>query len=55
MTEQEFRELMREKLKASGLQESVSKIAEMMTDAYCKGFEDGMEVGVKLKNEKKGE
>lgn len=46
---------MQAKLKMSGLQESVAKIAEMLVDAYDKGFKDGMEVSAKLKKEKKEE
>lgn len=48
MTEQELRELMQEKLKMSGLQESVSKIAEMLTAAYDRGFQDAMDIAAKL-------
>lgn len=48
MTEQELRELMREKLKISGLQESVAKIAEMLTEAYDRGFQDAMDIAAKM-------
>lgn len=48
MTEQELRELMREKLKISGLQESVAKIAEMLTEAYDRGFQDAMDIAAKI-------
>lgn len=52
MTEQELRELMREKIKMSGLQESISKITEMLTEAYNKGFQDAMEIATKMYNQK---
>lgn len=52
MTEQELRELMQVKLKVSGLQESVSKIAEMLTAAYDRGFQDAMDIAAKMYNQK---
>lgn len=58
MTEQELREIMQAKLKVSGLQESVSKIAEMLTAAYNRGFQDAMDIAAKMyaqKPQKKGE
>ena len=58
MTEQELRELMQAKLKISGLQESVVKIAEMLTTAYDRGFQDAMDIAAKIyaqKPQKKGE
>lgn len=58
MTEQELRELMQEKLKISGLQESVAKIAEMLTAAYDRGFQDAMDIAAKIyaqKPQKEGE
>lgn len=48
MTEQELREIMQAKLKVSGLQESVSKIAEMLTAAYDRGFQDAMDIAAKI-------
>lgn len=58
MTEQELRELMQAKLKISGLQESITKIAEMLTAAYDRGFQDAMDIAAKIyaqKPQKKGE
>ena len=58
MTEQELREIMQAKLKVSGLQESVSKIAEMLADAYNRGFQDAMDIAAEIyaqKPQKKGE
>lgn len=52
MTEQELRELMQEKLKMSGLQENVSKIVEMLTAAYDRGFQDAMDIAAKMYNQK---
>lgn len=51
MNEQELRKLMHEKLKISGLQESVSKIAEMLTAAYDRGFQDAMDIAAKMYNQ----
>lgn len=51
MSEQELRELMQEKLKMSGLQESVAKIAEMLTAAYDRGFQDAMDIAAKIYNQ----
>lgn len=48
MTEQELRELMQEKLKMSGLQENISKIVEMITEAYDRGFQDAMDIAAKM-------
>lgn len=58
MNEQELREIMQAKLKVSGLQESVAKIAEMLTAAYDRGFQDAMDIAAKIyaqKPQKKGE
>lgn len=52
MTEQELRELMQAKLKVSGLQESVAKIAEMLANAYDRGFQDAMDIAAKMYNQK---
>lgn len=52
MTEQELRELMQEKLKMSGLQENISKIAKMLTAAYDRGFQDAMYIAEKMYNQK---
>ena len=49
---------MQAKLKISGLQESVVKIAEMLTTAYDRGFQDAMDIAAKIyaqKPQKKGE
>lgn len=51
MSEQELRELMQAKLKMSGLQEGVSKIAEMLTAAYDRGFQDAMDIAAKIYNQ----
>lgn len=48
MTEQELRETMQAKLKVSGLQESVAKIAEMLTEAYDRGFQDAIDIAAKM-------
>jgi len=58
MTEQELREIMQAKLKISGLQKNVAKIAEMLTAAYDRGFQDAMDIAAKMysqKPQKKGE
>lgn len=52
MTEQELRELMQEKLKMSGLQGNISKISEMLVEAYEKGFNDAMDIAEKIYNQK---
>ena len=39
---------MHEKLKISGLQESVAKIAEMLTEAYDRGFQDAIDIAAKM-------
>lgn len=52
MTEQELRELMQEKLKISGLQENISKISEILIEAYGKGFNDAMDIAAKMYNQK---
>lgn len=50
MTEQELRELMQEKIRVSGLEQNVVKISEMLTAAYGRGFQDGMDVVAKIYN-----
>ena len=49
---------MQAKLKISGLQKNVAKIAEMLTAAYDRGFQDAMDIAAKMysqKPQKKGE
>lgn len=52
MTEQELREMMRGKLDASGLNESVDRITEILLDTYGKGVQDGMDIAAGMYNEK---
>lgn len=52
MTEQELRKLMQEKLKMLGLQENISKISEMLIEAYDRGFQDAMDIAAKMYNQK---
>ena len=42
---------MQAKLKMSGLQESMTKIAEMLTAAYDRGFQDAMDIAAKIYNQ----
>lgn len=48
MTEQELREFMQGKAKSSGIEESLTKIAEMITATYERGFQDGMDLAARL-------
>lgn len=55
MTEQELRVEMQARLKLSGLRESVAKIAEMLANAYERGFRDGMDVTIRVTNAHKSQ
>lgn len=49
MTEEEFRKLVQDKLKEANLSSCIKDMADIICNVYEKGFNDGFEIGTKIK------